>query len=227
MNIAIIPARGGSKRILRKNIRHFCGKPIIAYSIETALKSGCFDRVIVSTDCEEIALIAESYGAHVPFIRPAELSDDLASTRGVVNHAINWVTDNLINPEYVCCLYATAPFITVETLQQSYKQLQETGKKFCFTITSFPFPIQRALYIDDNGNVQMFYPQHRQSRSQDLTEAYHDAGQFYWGRSEAFLSGKTMYSEHSTAYILPRYQVQDIDTEEDWIFAEYLFKSGL
>ncbi|PMG74965.1 pseudaminic acid cytidylyltransferase [Shewanella sp. 10N.286.51.B7] len=226
MKIAIIPARGGSKRIPKKNIRHFCGKPIIARSIEAAVESELFDHVIVSTDCFEIAEIARSYGATTPFMRPAELSDDMATTRVVVNHTINWVIDNVGKVDHVCCLYATAPFVTAEALKLSFDQLLNMGTDFCFSVTSFASAIQRALYMDDFGHVKMFAPEHRQSRSQDLIEAYHDAGQFYWGKSEAFLRGDIMYSEKATSYIVPRYQVQDIDTEEDWLLAERLFLAG-
>ncbi|GGP44994.1 pseudaminic acid cytidylyltransferase [Shewanella saliphila] len=226
MKIAIIPARGGSKRIPRKNIRPFCDKPIIARSIEAAIESELFDHVIVSTDCQEIAEIARSYGAETPFVRPTELSSDVATTRVVVNHTINWVNDNLGEVDYACCLYATAPFVTAEAIRQSFAQLLDVGSDFCFTVTSFPSPIQRALFMDDSGQVEMFSPEHLQSRSQDLIAAYHDAGQFYWGKAEAFLRGDIMYSSHATPYIVPRYQVQDIDTEEDWVFAERIFVAG-
>jgi pseudaminic acid cytidylyltransferase len=226
LNIAIIPARGGSKRIPKKNIRPFCGKPIIARSIEAAFESELFDLVIVSTDCQEIAELARNYGAEVPFTRPDELSDDLATTRVVVNHTINWVTNNLGKVEYACCLYATAPFVTARVIRQSFAQMLEVGTDFCFTVTSYPSPIQRALFMNDSGHVEMFTPQNLQSRSQDLVEAYHDAGQFYWGKAEAFLRGDIMYSNHATPFIVPRYQVQDIDTEEDWVFAERIFLAG-
>ncbi|WP_394496197.1 pseudaminic acid cytidylyltransferase [Shewanella sp. ENK2] len=226
MRIAIIPARGGSKRIPKKNIRSFCGKPIIARSIEAAIESELFDHVIVSTDCQEIAKIAKDYGAEVPFVRPAELSNDVATTRVVVNHTINWVNDNLGDVEHACCLYATAPFVTAKAIKQSFAQLMEVGTDFCFTVTSFASPIQRALFMNDAGHVEMFTPHQLQTRSQDLVEAYHDAGQFYWGKAEAFLRGDIMYSNHATPFIVPRYQVQDIDTEEDWVFAERIFLAG-
>ncbi|WP_337881106.1 pseudaminic acid cytidylyltransferase [Rheinheimera sp.] len=224
MKLAIIPARGGSKRIPGKNIRAFCGKPMIAWSIEAARASNLFDRIIVSTDSSEIARVAKTYGAEVPFIRPAELADDYATTRVVVNHAIQWAQTEQLNPVYVCCIYPTAPFVTAALLNESFKTLINSQKEFCFPVTSYPYPIQRALFMDSNGGVNMFQPEHRTSRSQDLVPAYHDAGQFYWGKTDAFLENKAMFSALATAIVLPRSQVEDIDTEEDWTVAEQLFK---
>lgn len=188
---------------------------------------GLFDRVLVSTDSDEIMQVAVACGAEVPFIRPSELSDDTSPTRVVVNHAINWVTEHQHQPQQVCCLYATAPFVTGDILASSWRQWQNSGKAFCFSVASYPYPIQRALMMQADGSIAMFHPEHRLSRSQDLTPAYHDAGQFYWGTADAFLTGKIMYSNDATAYIVPRYQVQDIDTEEDWVFAERLFRAGV
>ena len=224
MNICVIPARGGSKRIPRKNIKDFNGKPIIAYSIEAALKSNCFDQVIVSTDSEEIADISEKYGAKVPFIRPKELSDDFTPTRDVINHAIRWFLDQEMNMKYVCCLYATAPLIRQRYLKEGLKKLKNSDKSFAFSVTSFAFPIQRAIKISD-GEISMFYPQHLKTRSQDLQDAYHDAGQFYWGRFRAFLNNEIMFSKRSIPIILPRNLVQDIDTLEDWTHAEFMHKA--
>lgn len=178
MNICIIPARGGSKRIPKKNIKSFNGKPIIAYSIEAALNSQCFDEVIVSTDSKEIAEVSKKYGAKVPFLRPKELADDITGTLDVVGHAINWCANHSKKPDYVCCLYATAPLLTAEVLQQSYQKLLNSGKHYCFSLTSFSFPIQRALKFN-NKQLSMFHPEHLMTRSQDLEDAYHDAGQFY------------------------------------------------
>lgn len=221
MNIAIIPARGGSKRIPRKNIKDFLGKPIIAYSIQTALNSKLFDKVIISTDDEEITKVAKEYGAEVPFIRPKEISDDFSSTNDVVKHAINWLTEQGTKIDYVCCIYATAPFVKQQYLKEGFKKLQHGDKSFAFSVTSFAFPIQRAIKIN-NGEVSMFDSQHLMSRSQDLEEAYHDAGQFYWGKLQAFLDDEIMFSEKSIPIILPRYLVQDIDTLEDWQRAELM-----
>jgi len=180
MNIAIIPARGGSKRIPKKNIKDFMGKPIIAYSIEAAIKSQLFDEVIVSTDDDEIASIAKSYGASVPFKRPEELSDDFTGTTPVVRHAVNWYTKNKTKPDNVCCIYSTAPFVQVDYIQQGYNQLLSLVQGHITSITTFAFPIQRALKLDEGGNVSAFYPEFIPWRSQDLEESYHDAGQFYW-----------------------------------------------
>jgi len=224
VKLCVIPARGGSKRIPRKNIKSFNGKPIIAYSIEAALKSGCFDRVIVSTDDKEIALVAKSYGAEVPFFRPTELSNDHAGTLPVIKHAIEWFEQNESALTELCCVYATAPFVSAETIKESYQQLQISQADYCFTVTSFPFPVQRAVKITKQHRLEMFYPQNFSTRSQDLEEAYHDAGQFYWGKAEAFKAMKPLFSKLSSPYLLPRYLVQDIDTPEDWKRAELMHK---
>ncbi|MDH5426174.1 MAG: pseudaminic acid cytidylyltransferase [Gammaproteobacteria bacterium] len=225
MKLAVIPARGGSKRIPRKNIRSFLGKPIIAYSIEAAKQSGCFDKIIVSTDDEEIAEVARQYGAEVPFFRPAELSDDYTGTNDVVKHAINWYIDKGQDVEYACCIYATSPFLQARFLQQGLEKLQITEKAYAFSVTSFPFPIQRSIKITANDSIEAFYPEHIFTRSQDLEEAYHDAGQFYWGRASAYLNDEVLFSNSSIPIVLPRYLVQDIDTLEDWQRAEHMYKS--
>ena len=226
MNIAIIPARGGSKRIPKKNIKPFCGKPMIAWSIAAARESRCFDRVIVSTDDEEIAVVAQTAGAAIPFIRPAELADDHTGTGAVIRHALQWVADQGERIDLACCIYATAPFVTATDLQQGMARLQAAPeKKYAFSVTSFPFPIQRAIRLTDDGGVEPFQPECMPMRSQDLEEAYHDAGQFYWGRPEAFLNGPSVFSPLSIPIILPRHRVQDIDTEEDWVRAEYLHRA--
>lgn len=225
MNIAIIPARGGSKRIPRKNIKPFHGKPMIAYSIDAAIASGCFDKVIVSTDDQHIADVAKQYGAEVPFLRPANIADDYATTMDVMAHAIQWCQDAGFNIEAVCCLYATAPFVQADDLKAGYQLLNTENVQFAFSATSFPFPIQRAIKLDANGAVSMFSPEQEQVRSQDLEEAYHDAGQFYWGKASAFLNKLSIFSPHSKAVLLPRHRVQDIDTHEDWDIAESLFSA--
>jgi len=224
MNICIIPARGGSKRIPRKNIKAFNGKPIIAYSIEAALDSNCFDQVIVSTDDNEIAEVAKIYGAKVPFIRPAELSNDYAGTIPVIKHAIEWLENHGNTINNVCCLYATAPFIQPQTIFETFQQLQESKADYCFSVTNFAFPIQRSIRITQDDKVDMFYPENFNARSQDLEEAYHDAGQFYWGKAQAFKDELPIFSEAASPYILPRYLVQDIDTTEDWIRAEVMYR---
>ena len=225
MRIAVIPARGGSKRIPRKNIKEFCGKPMIAYSIEAALQSGCFDKVIVSTDDTEIVEVARRYGAEVPFIRPAELSNDYTGTIPVIRHAIEWFMQQGVDPQLVCCLYATAPFVTPKYLQQGLQQMIGQDADYAFTVTSYAFPIQRAIKISPRLGVEMFDSNKFNTRSQDLEEAWHDAGQFYWGKAEAWLSEKIIFGPASTPVILPRHQVQDIDTFEDWDRAEWLFKA--
>ena len=224
MNICVIPARGGSKRIPRKNIKDFNGKPIIAYSIEAALKSNCFDQVIVSTDDDEIAEVAKTYGAKVPFTRPVKLSNDYAGTIPVIKHAIEWMEDGKNSVENVCCLYATAPFIQPKIISKAYQKLKDTKANYCFSVTSFAFPIQRAIKIVQDDKVNMFYPEYFNTRSQDLEEAYHDAGQFYWGKAQAFKDELPIFIEVATPYILPRYLVQDIDTLEDWIRAEVMYR---
>lgn len=224
MKIAIIPARGGSKRIPRKNLKHFCGKPIIAYSIDAALRSGVFDRVIVSTDDPEIAAIAREHGAETPFTRPAELANDHATTVPVIRHAVEWVDAQIGTVDYACCIYATAPFVQAKTIASACSTLISEGiKGYVFTATTFPFPIQRAFKINATGYVEMFEPANYNTRSQDLEEAYQDAGQFYWGSATAYRADKIFFSDDSKAYVLPRHMVQDIDTPEDWKRAELMY----
>lgn len=225
MRLAIIPARGGSKRIPRKNIKSFCGKPMIAWSIEAALESACVDQVIVSTDDPEIADVARQCGAAVPFMRPADLSDDLTGTIPVIRHAIEWFNARNRKVELACCLYATAPFVRAEDIRRGLEVLEGNDCDYAFAVTSYAFPIQRAIRLTSQGRVEMFYPEHFNTRSQDLEEAFHDAGQFYWGRANAWLQGRMIFSPNSMPVILPRYRVQDIDTPEDWLRAEWLFKA--
>jgi pseudaminic acid cytidylyltransferase len=226
VNIAIIPARGGSKRIPRKNIKDFCGKPIIAYSIEAAQSSNVIDKVIVSTDDDEIADVVRKYGAEVPFRRPAMLSNDHAGTMPVIAHAIRWFEENRGPIDYVCCIYATAPFIQAHYLVQGLKMLKEhSDADFVFSVTSYASPILRSLKRNNDGTVSMNWPEYELSRSQDLPETWHDAGQFYWGRPAAFLEGRGTFSSRSYPVILPRSAVQDIDTLEDWNQAEKMFQT--
>jgi pseudaminic acid cytidylyltransferase len=221
--IAIIPARGGSKRIPRKNVRLFAGKPMIAWSIEAALKSGVFDAVVVSTDDEEIAAVSASLGAQVPFRRPPVLSDDCTPTLPVIAHGIRWWEENKSPVDFCCCVYATAPFLRLDYLRKGLDILREKPEaEFVFSVTSYAFPIYRALKITDSGCVEMLWPENELKRSQDLPEAWHDAGQFYWGRRDAFLGQKSFFSAHSYPLVLPRHLVQDIDTYEDWDRAEQM-----
>ena len=222
MQICLIPARGGSKRIPRKNIRLFRGKPMIAWSIAAAHESKCFNQVLVSTDDQEIAKVARDYGAEVPFLRPAHLSNDQASTQAVIAHALEWVEQQGCVCEALCCLYATAPFVQAADLQQSELQLFESRPgTVVFAATSFGYPIQRAIYLDAQGYSSMFQPECFSSRSQDLTEAYHDAGQFYWATPETWSKATNLF-EGMRPLLLPRWRVQDIDTEADWQRAELL-----
>ena len=223
MRIAVIPARGGSKRIPRKNIKEFCGKPIIAWSIETAIKSGCFDRIIVSTDDEEIAAVAEQFGAEVPFLRPPELSDDQAPTSPVIAHAINWQNRHGHQTTEACWIFATAPFIQTSDIQRGLELLINKGAEYAVSVTSYPFPIQRAIRVTSAQRIEMFQPKHFNTRSQDLEEAWHDAAHFNWGKASAWLANKPLFSKDAVPVILPRKKVQDIDTPEDWEFAEAMF----
>lgn len=224
MRVCIIPARGGSKRIPRKNIKPFAGLPIIAYSIQAAQASGLFDRIIVTTDDEEIAEVARRFGAETPFMRPKELSDDHTPTIPVIAHAIQTLQNNGDVISYACCIYATAPFIRADDIREAYNALITHEKQYTFPVTTFPFPIQRGVKRDREGNIEMFYPEHFATRSQDLEEAYHDVGQFYWGTTDAWLEGKAIFSDAATTVVLPRHLVQDIDTPEDWIRAELMHK---
>jgi pseudaminic acid cytidylyltransferase len=225
LNIAVIPARGGSKRIPRKNIKPFGGLPMIAWSIRAAIASECFDRILVSTDDPEIAHVAKAHGAEAPFIRPSELSDDYTGTIPVVAHAVEWHNAHYSQTSKVCCVYATAPFIQSVDVQRGYKLLQSSGANYAFSVTSYSFPIQRAIWITPNKRVQMFQPEHFRTRSQDLVEAWHDAGQFYWGNSDAWLAQIPLFTEDAVAVTIPRNRVQDIDTPEDWERAELMLKS--
>jgi len=226
MKIAVIPARGGSKRIPNKNIRNFFGKPIIAYSIEAAKQAGIFDKIIVSTDSERIAEVSREYGAEIPFMRPPELSDDFSGTDAVVLHALEWMihqTDCQVR--YVCCIYATAPFVRPEFLLKGLEMLSKENASTVFSVTTFSYPILRALKVTKTGRMEMFWPEYRLSRSQDLPEAFHDAGQFYWADAKKFLEERSFLTRDALPFILPRYLVQDIDTPEDWERAEIMFKT--
>ena len=224
IKVAVIPARGGSKRIAKKNIKPFCGKPIIAYSIDLASRCGLFDRVVVSTDCADIAAVAREWGAEVPFVRPAALADDHCATNAVIKHAIGWLQDHGCDVDIVCCLYATAPLLLVDDLARGLQMLCEGDADFAFSVTSFAFPVQRAIALDGAQRISPLYPEHIYSRSQDLEEAYHDAGQFYWGRRAAYLEDVDIFSPRAVGVRVPRDRVQDIDTAEDWQMAETLYQ---
>jgi N-acylneuraminate cytidylyltransferase len=223
MKVAVIPARGGSKRIPRKNIRIFHGKPMIAWAIAAAEESKVFDQIIVSTDDEETTEIAQECGATVPFVRPAELSGDHVETIPVVAHSLKWLQKNGGTPSYICCIYATAPFLMPEDIRSGFDLIRKTGGDYVFPVTTFDFPIQRAVRIKGTGQVEMFQPEHFSTRSQDLEEAYHDAGQFYWGKAAAWIDGTPFFSPNAWPLKIPKNRVQDIDTEEDWGIAERLF----
>jgi pseudaminic acid cytidylyltransferase len=224
-HLAVIPARGGSKRIPGKNIRPFLGRPIIAYSIEAARRSGLFTEVMVSTDSPQVAEAARRHGAQVPFLRPAHLADDHTGTHPVVQHAIGWYDQQGLCFDGVCCIYATAPFLQHEYLIQACRALLASDKSYAFSVTSYPFPIFRSLGRTPQGGLAPLFPQHIGKRSQDLPEAYHDAGQFYFGRRQAFLDNVAVFSDAAIPIVLPRYLVQDIDTEEDWRRAELMYRA--
>ncbi len=224
MNIAIIPARGGSKRIPRKNIKIFCGKPMIAYAITAAKESGLFDYVVVSTDNKEVAQIANQWGAETPFVRPFELADDCIETVPVITHAIKacqalgWKFDN------VCCIYPGVPFIQINDLIGALGRLTESKTDYCFPVTEYPSAIQRALKRLSNGKMQPFYPEFERTRTQDLESAHYDAGQFYWGKADAWLSNSNIHSG-GFGYTIPNWRVVDIDTLDDWLRAELIYRS--
>lgn len=222
MNIAIIPARGGSKRIPRKNIKDFCGKPLIAYSIEAALQSKLFEKIIVSTDDEEIATVAKHYGADVPFLRPRELSDDFTGTGAVVDHALQTLRDQGETYEFACTIYATAPLLDPCYLIEGFEKLKQSDAVYAFSVTSMPFPIWRTFKIT-HERCEMFWKENFSKRSQDLEEAYQDAGQFYWHNLQR-TAHDIMFGSQSIPIVLPRHLVQDIDTPEDWIRAEFMYK---
>lgn len=226
MKIAVIPARGGSKRIPRKNIRDFFGKPMIAHSIAKARECKLFDRVIVSTDSEEIAEVAISFGAEVPFIRPADLSGDYIGTTPVIAHAINQLVaagEALISA--VCCIYPTAPFIQCEDLEKGLRELLSGKWQYVFSAVSYPFPIFRSFKKNDAGKIEMVFPEHFQTRSQDLPETFHDAGQFYWGIPEAWQANAMIFGPNSEIIQIPSWRSQDVDTIEDWVRAEKIMET--
>ena len=219
-NLCIIPARGGSKRIPRKNIKSFLGKPIIAYSIEVALESELFDEVMVSTDDEEIAEVAKQYGAKVPFMRSAESAGDMATTSEVLIEVLNRYAKNNQHIKNACCIYSTAPLLKQDYLVEAYNLMLNEGFETVFPVLEFSYPIWRSLKINEQGKTEMNWPQHLNSRSQDLPKAYHDAGQFYWFDVETFQKSKLLFSANSGSIVLNEMEVQDIDNPSDWRLAE-------
>jgi pseudaminic acid cytidylyltransferase len=222
MNIAIIPARGGSKRIPRKNIKEFCGKPMIAYAITAAKESGLFQHVVVSTDDKVIAQIARAWGAETPFVRPAELANDCTATVPVITHAIEACRALGWKFEHVCCIYPAVPFIQIDDLRGALDLLKKDEAAYCFPITKYPSDIQRALKLINNGKIQPFYPEFEITRTQDLEPAYYDAGQFYWGTVNTWLSNPKILSS-GLGYVIPNLRVVDIDTPDDWQRAEIIY----
>lgn len=226
MNIAIIPARGGSQRIPRKNIQPFCGKPIISHSIHAALASNVIDQVVVSTDDEEIATVAREAGAQVPFMRPAELADNSTGTAAVIRHAINTLVNKGWSLNYCACIYATAPLLTADRIRDGLRLLKSSSNaSYVFTAARFSFPIQRALLKSGEGGVKPFDTESIMMRSQDLPETFHDAGQLYWGHHSAWTDPtKKVFSSQSRMLVLPDHLVCDIDTSADWKRAEILYQ---
>lgn len=222
-NICIIPARGGSKRIPRKNIKPFMGKPIIAYSIEAALKSGLFEEVMVSTDDEEIAAVAMQYGAKVPFMRSAETANDYATTFDVIEEVLNTYKAEERFFDVVCCIYATAPFVSDVKLQTSYRSLVENGYDSVYAVVAYSYPVQRGLKIEQ-GRMSMLYPEYLNTRSQDLKPVYHDAGQFYFSKVKPLEEAKSFLGNNAGGIICSELEVQDLDTETDWKLAEMKYR---
>ena len=221
--VAVIPARGGSRRIPGKNIREFHGRPMLAWPLRTAIDSGLFDRIIVSTDDDQVADVARNYGAEVPFTRPRELSDDHTGTGAVTRHALHWLVEHGDSPEHVCCIYPTAAFLQAGDLVAGLQQLQSGDWDFAFSAVPFSHPVQRAIAMDGQGQVAMVDPACAGVRSQDLPPRYHDAGQFYWGTASAWDEHRSVFHARSCAVLLPNWRVQDIDTPDDWRRAELIF----
>ena len=221
MNIAIIPAREGSKRIKHKNIKSFLGKPIISYSIKCAKESKIFDRIIVSSDSEKIIKIAKKFGAETPFTRPKNISKDSSSTIDVIKHAIKWLQKNGNKPKFICCIYATSPLMLPEDLKKSLKIIKKN--KFVIAVSKYSYPIQKSFYLIKN-KIKLYNPLSRSISSQKLKDTYHDAGQFYWATTKTWLNKKSILNNNSYVFKLPQMRVQDIDSLDDWKIAEKLFK---
>ena len=225
MRLCVRPARGGSKRIIKKNIKSFHGRPIISYSIDNAIKCKLFDRVIVSTDNLLIAETAKEYGAEVPFLRPKKLSGDLTPTISVIKHAINYYRARKIYFEEVCCIYATAPLLQISDLKKSFRLFNTKKWDFVFSATEYNYTVFRSFKKLKSNGIKMLFPKFYNSRSQDLEKIYHDAGQFYWGKTEAWVKEKKFFSKNTTFLNLPNWRVVDIDTVDDWLKAEKIFET--
>ena len=223
-NIAVIPARGGSKRIPRKNVKHFAGQPMIAYAIQAAIDSELFDHVVVTTDDDEISEIARQLGAEVPFKRPVALSDDQTPTVPVIRHAIEHCRNIGWKFDMVCCIYPCVPLIQVQDLKKSLEQLKNSDAEFCFPVGEYTSPIQRALKMNSAKTISSFYPEFELTRTQDLEHSYLDAGQFYWGAANSWNTNDRLHS-NSVGYSIPTWRTVDIDTSDDWQRAEIIFDS--
>lgn len=226
MIVAIVPARGGSKRIPKKNIRKFCGKPMLQYSIDAALEAGVFDKVIVSTDSTEIAEVAIRIGAEVPFLRSVELADDFSGIEKVVPDGIMKIELPGIDVTSACCILATAPFLRAVDIRAGFEALHSGGWDYVVSATDFAFPVFRGFQKLDDNSLKMLYPEHYHTRSQDLPKVWHDAGQFYWGTRNAWMEERDIFSDRSTIVPIPRLRAIDIDTPDDWEFAEALHQVG-
>ncbi len=223
-NVAIIPARGGSQRIQKKNIKDFNGKPIISYAIQSALDSEIFDSVVVSTDSEEIADISKQYGAEVPFRRNKKLADDYTSIHEVIADSIMQLSELKRNFEYACCIYATAPFIDKKDLIEGFKKINIGNKKIVIASTNYSYPVHRAFFKKSKDEIEMLFPENFNKRSQDLEEVHHDAGQFVWASSKTWLSKPIPFGKQHDTIHIPNWRVQDIDTYDDWKRAEMIAK---
>ena len=223
-NLAVIPARGGSKRIPGKNIKDFLGKPIIAYSIRAALDSGLFEEVMVSTDSEEIKAVAEQYGAKVPFLRSSKNADDHATISDVMGEVLNYYDEEEVKFDHVCCLFSTAPFVQISKLKEGLQKLKDGDFISIVPVQKYGFPILRSLKINEQDCLEMNWPKYAKTRSQDIPEAYHDAGQFYWAKLPEYNDERRFYSKKAGYIILEEIEAQDIDTLEDWKLAEMKFK---
>jgi len=221
--LAIITARGGSKRIPHKNIKLFLGQPIIKYSIDTTLKSKCFDEIMVSTDDKKIAGISKKFGAKIPFLRSTKNSDDYATTSDVIKEVLSEYKKREIEFEYFCCIYPTAPFITAEKIKKALKKMKKNNADSIFPVVRFSYPIQRSLKIK-NGRLKRIYPKYKKSRSQDLMPTYHDCGQFYWGKTKSFLKQGSILTDNTIGIETSELEMQDIDYPEDWKIAEMKYK---
>ena len=223
MNIAVIPARGGSKRIPRKNVKDFGGRPMIAWAIAAALESRMFDQVVVSTDDAEIAEIARKYGAETPFVRPAELANDTAGTVPVIAHAIRELGRSGISADFAACVYPCTPFLRAADLTEAFELLKVSGEDFVYPVVEYPHPTFRAMRRTPGGKMEFVFPECEMMRTQDMEKTYHDAGQFYWGKASAWLEEKRMHTA-GVGMVVPSWRFVDVDTEDDWRRAELFFE---